>query len=219
MTKLILVRHGQSLWNLLNVFTGWVDIPLSEQGIKEALKAAKKLESIPIDVAFTSHLVRAQETLSLILSKQKKVGIMLHDGKEKKWSLHPTEVTNDEIPIFTSWKINERFYGALQGSNKEATAKKYGAEKVHQWRRSYDIPPPDGESLKDTCKRAIPYFQKEILPWLRKQKNVIVAAHGNSLRGIIKYIEEISDADIPNLELPTGVPIIYTYKNGKLVKE
>lgn len=219
MTKLILVRHGQSLWNLLNVFTGWVDIPLSEQGIKEALKAAKKLESIPIDVAFTSHLVRAQETLSLILSKQKKVGIMLHDGKEKKWSLHPTEVTNDEIPIFTSWKINERFYGALQGLNKEATAKKYGAEKVHQWRRSYDIPPPDGESLKDTCKRAIPYFQKEILPWLRKQKNVIVAAHGNSLRGIIKYIEEISDAEIPNLELPTGVPIIYTYKNGKLVKE
>jgi 2,3-bisphosphoglycerate-dependent phosphoglycerate mutase len=219
MTKLILIRHGQSLWNLLNVFTGWVDIPLSEKGIKEAQKAAKTLESISIDVAFTSHLVRAQETLSLILSKQKKVGVMMHDGRERRWSMHPTEVTDDEIPIYSSWKINERYYGALQGLNKEATAQKYGADKVHEWRRSYDIPPPKGESLKDTCKRAIPYFQKEIMPFLRQEKNVIVAAHGNSLRGIIKFIEDISDEDIPNLELPTGVPIIYNYSNGKLTKE
>ena len=219
MTKLILIRHGQSLWNLANKFTGWVDIPLSEKGIQEAKKAGKKLEKIDIDIAFTSKLIRAQETLFIILSKQNKTGIFLHNNKkEKEWSLHPKELEKNEIPIFSSEKINERYYGKLQGLNKDETRKKYGEEKVHIWRRSYDIPPPSGESLKDTCKRAIPYFQKEILPYLKKGKNVIVSAHGNSLRGIIKYIENISDEDIPSLELPTGKPIIYEYKKGKIMK-
>lgn len=219
MTKLILIRHGQSLWNLANKFTGWVDIPLSEKGIQEAKNAGKKLEKIDIDIAFTSKLIRAQETLFIILSKQNKTGIFLHNNKkEKEWSLHPKELEKNEIPIFSSEKINERYYGKLQGLNKDETRKKYGEEKVHIWRRSYDIPPPSGESLKDTCKRAIPYFQKEILPYLKKGKNVIVSAHGNSLRGIIKYIENISDEDIPSLELPTGKPIIYEYKKGKIMK-
>ena len=220
MGKLILVRHGQSLWNMQNKFTGWADIPLSEKGIKEALSAAKKIESISIDVAFTSKLVRAQETLFIILSKQKKVGMFIHDNKkEKKWSLHPKELDKNEIPIYSSSKINERYYGKLQGLDKDAMRKKYGEKKVHIWRRSYDIPPPDGECLKDTCKRSIPYFTKEIMPHVKKGKNVIVAAHGNSLRGIIKHIENISDEDIPNLELPTGKPVIYNYSNGKLRKE
>ena len=220
MAKLILVIHGQSLWNLANKFTGWVDIPLSEKGISEAKLAAKKLEKIDIDIAFTSKLIRAQETLFIILSKQKKIGIFLHDKKnEKNWSLHPKEVEKNEIPIFSSEKINERYYGKLQGLDKDETRKKYGDEKVHIWRRSYDIPPPQGESLKDTCKRAIPYFLKEVVPYLKKGKNVIVSAHGNSLRGIIKYIENISDEDIPNLELPTGKPIIYDYKKNKFLKQ
>ena len=220
MGKLILIRHGQSLWNLHNKFTGWVDIPLSEKGLLEAKNAANKLKNIDIDVAFTSTLIRAQQTLFTILAKQNKIGIFLHSQKkEQNWSLHPKEFDSKEIPIYSSNKINERYYGDLQGKNKDSARKKFGEKKVHIWRRSYDIPPPNGESLKDTCKRAIPYFEKEILPYVKKGKNVIVAAHGNSLRGIIKHIEQISDNDIPNLELPTGKPIIYDYKKGKLVRE
>ena len=138
--------------------------------------------------------------------------------KEKDWSLHPKELEKGEIPIFSSEKINERYYGDLQGKNKDAARKKFGEKKVHEWRRSYDIPPPNGESLKDTCRRAIPYFTKDILPYLKKGKNVVVAAHGNSLRGIIKHIENINDEDISGLELPTGKPIIYDYSKGMLKK-
>jgi 2,3-bisphosphoglycerate-dependent phosphoglycerate mutase len=220
MGKLILIRHGQSVWNLKNVFTGWVDIPLSEKGIKEAQNAAKLLEKIKIDVAFTSKLERARETLNIVLSKQKKIGVYIHeDSKEKKWALHPKDFTDEEIPVYSDNAINERYYGKLQGLNKDETKKKHGEEQVHIWRRSYDVRPPGGECLKDTCERAIPYFQKKIMPFLKKGKNVIVAAHGNSLRGIIKHIEKISDEDIPNLELPTGKPIIYDYRNGKLIKK
>lgn len=219
MGHVILIRHGESRWNTANKFTGWVDIPLSEKGILEALMAAEELSGLRIDVAFTSKLERAQETLLLILAKQDATGIFIHSvGKEKLWAKH-TLLDKYEVPVYTSSEINERYYGKLQGLNKDATRKKYGDEKVHIWRRSFDIRPPGGESLKDTCKRAIPYFQKVIMPHVRAGKNVIVSAHGNSLRAIIKYIDTISDEKIPNLELPTGKPIIYKYARGKLTKE
>lgn len=218
MSYLILTRHGESRWNLVNKFTGWVDIPLSPKGIKEALSAAKHLQGLKLDIAFTSELERAQETLLLILSQQNKTGIFLHDSPQrKKWSKHKSE-DKDEIPIYSSDLINERYYGRLQGLNKDDTRKKFGDAKVHLWRRSFDVPPPGGESLKDTCDRAIPYFKKKIMPHVKKGKNVIISAHGNSLRAIIKHIESISDEDIPSLELPTGKPIIYRYVRGKLKK-
>lgn len=221
MSYLILVRHGESRWNLANKFTGWVDVPLSEIGVHEALITAERLNNINLDVAFTSKLIRAHETLGLILAHQQKTGIFLHTSKKRNtMSKHSKGVDFDktELPIYSSDKINERYYGALQGLNKDDARLKWGKEKVFQWRRSYDIRPPSGESLKDVVKRSTPYFQKHIMSEVRRHKNVIVAAHGNSLRGIIKYIDKISDEDIPHLELQTGKPIIYEYKSGKLHK-
>lgn len=220
MSYLILIRHGQSRWNSENKFTGWVDVPLSEKGVKEAISASKKLQGLTIDVAFTSRLVRAQETLLLILAKQNYTGIFLHGGKQtNKWSLHPGRLSKCEIPIYSSTALNERYYGDLQGRDKAKTRKKYGAKKVHLWRRSYSTRPPGGESLKDTYNRAVPYFKKEILPELKKGKNVLVSAHGNSLRSIIKYLDNISIDDIPNLEIPTGKAIVYQYSRGKLIRK
>jgi 2,3-bisphosphoglycerate-dependent phosphoglycerate mutase len=219
MGYLILVRHGESRWNIANKFTGWVDVPLSEVGINEALIASKKLEGLRLDVAFTSRLTRAQETLLIILARQDYTGVFVHDfGQEKKWAAHKG-LSKFEIPIFSNSDLNERYYGKLQGLDKDKARKKFGKEQVFKWRRSFDIPPPNGESLKDTCKRAIPYFKKKIMPHVLAGKNVIIAAHGNSLRGIIKHIDQISDEEIPNLELPTGLPIIYKHLRGKLVKE
>jgi 2,3-bisphosphoglycerate-dependent phosphoglycerate mutase len=218
MSYLILVRHGQSRWNLDNKFTGWVDVPLSEKGIREAQKAAKYLEKLNIDYAFTSTLERAQETLLIILAKQKKTGIFLHKGKKRHtWSNHPKQFDKNEIPIFSSQDINERYYGKLQGQNKDAMRKKYGEEQVFIWRRSFDVRPPGGESLKDVYKRTIPYFKKKIFPTLKKG-DVVVSAHGNSLRSIIKYLDNISDEEIPHLELATGKPVVYKYSKGKLTK-
>ncbi|MBW2998505.1 2,3-bisphosphoglycerate-dependent phosphoglycerate mutase [Candidatus Woesearchaeota archaeon] len=217
MTYLILVRHGESRWNLDNRFTGWVDVPLSQNGIREALACSKNLAEFHIDVCFTSTLTRAQETLLLILADQEYTGVFMHDkGKEKEWAHHKSLGTN-EIPVFTSSKLNERYYGKLQGLNKDEARAKYGKEKVFKWRRSYDIKPPGGECLKDTYKRSVPYFKKEILPHLKK-KNVLISAHGNSLRAIIKHLENISNEEIPHLELPTGIPIIYEYNKGKLTR-
>lgn len=220
MGYLILVRHGESRWNIANKFTGWVDVPLSEVGINEALIAGERLEGIQFDVGFTSKLKRAQETLLIILAKQDATGIFLHEkGKRKLWAHHKITKKDHEIPIYLSNKINERYYGDLQGLNKDAARKKFGKDQVFKWRRSFDIRPPNAESLKDVCQRSVPYFNKVILPHVKKGKNVIVAAHGNSLRAMIKYIDNISDEEIPNLELPYGFPIIYTYKRGKLIKE
>ncbi len=219
MSYLILVRHGESRWNLANKFTGWVDVPLSKKGIEEAILVAKSFEGLNIDVAFTSRLERAQETLMLILAYQNKTGIFLHKGKKRnQWSMHPKRFDKNEIPIYSDTAINERYYGKLQGLNKDWARKKYGKEKVFTWRRSYDVCPPGGECLKDVVERSVPYFEKEIMPQLKKKKNVLVSAHGNSLRGIIKYIENVSDEEIPHLELPTGKPVIYKYKKGKLEK-
>ena len=215
----MLVRHGESRWNLENRFAGWVDVPLSEKGIIEAMDCAKYLQPFEFDVAFTSKLTRAQTTLMLILAYQKKTGIFLHDdGKGNEWSLHPMRVDESEMPIYSSEALNERYYGKLQGQNKQQAREVYGEEQVFIWRRSFDIAPPNGESLKDTYKRTIPYFKENILPVLEKGKNVIVVAHGNSLRSVVKYIENISDEDIPKFELNTGDPVIYDHKMGKFNK-
>lgn len=220
MTHLILVRHGESRWNIANKFTGWVDVPLSEVGIHEAMITAERLKNLTLDHAFTSRLARAMETLLLILSEQKRTAIVLHESKKmKEWSNNRGTPAKNEIPVIDDWRLNERYYGDLQGIDKDYARKKWGKEKVHVWRRSYDIAPPKGESLKDVYKRTIPYFEKEIMPLVRKKKNVIVAAHGNSLRAIIKYIDNISDEDIPNLELQTGKPVIYKWFRGKLVHD
>jgi 2,3-bisphosphoglycerate-dependent phosphoglycerate mutase len=216
MSYLVLVRHGQSKWNQIQKFTGWVDVSLSEHGIIESLNAANELKNLDIDIAFTSKLVRAQQTLFIILAKQHKIGIFLHDDKKQfDWSNHPKQFEDNEIPIYSDNALNERYYGELQGKDKEKMRKKFGEEKVFLWRRSYDIRPPKGESLKDVYERVVPYFKKTILPELKKGKNVVVAAHGNSLRAIIKYLDKIDDENIPFLELHTGKLIIYkNTKNG-----
>lgn len=216
MSYLILVRHGESRWNLANKFTGWIDVPLSPNGVKEALSCAKKLEGLTLDVAFTSNLTRAQETLLLILAKQKYTGIFLH--KNKRYNL-AKNFEKHEIPIHSSEALNERYYGKLQGMNKNTARRKWGKPKVFKWRRSYDTRPPGGECLKDVYKRVIPYFKKNIFPQLKKNNDVIISAHGNSLRALMKHLDKISDDKIPFLEIPFGKPIVYKYTRGKLIKE
>lgn len=217
MNYLILVRHGESRWNIANKFTGWVDVPLSENGVQEAVDVAQKIKKLNLDIAFASKLERAQSTLLIILSSQKKTGIFIHDGeRDHKWSLNSSKFEKDEIPIFMRTDLNERYYGDLQGMNKEVARKKYGERKVFAWRRSYDKVPPGGESLKHVYQRAVPLFKKEVMPHLINSKNVIISAHGNTLRTIIKHIEDISDEDIAHLELPTAEPIIYKYYRKKL---
>lgn len=189
MSYLVLVRHGESQWNLENRFTGWVDVPLSPKGVGEAAAAGDRLkkENIHFDVAYTSLLQRAQNTLKLILEKLGQSG----------------------IPVHKDQALNERHYGDLQGLDKAETAKKFGDEQVKIWRRSYDIAPPKGESLKDTAARTLPYFEKHILAELKNGQNVIVAAHGNSLRSIVMDIEKLTKEQVLELNLATAVPLIY----------
>ena len=197
MTTLVLIRHGQSLWNAENKFTGWTDIGLSEKGIKEAEEAGKKLENVPFDVVHTSALIRAQKTAEIIIKKNKK---------------------SKKIPVYKDKRLNERHYGSLQGLNKKEIAEKYGAEQVHIWRRSFDVPPPDGESLKMNAERTIPYFKENIIQDLKKGKNVLVSAHGNSLRSIVMYIENISKEDVVKLEIETGVPRTYIFEEDNFTR-
>lgn len=223
MSQLILLRHGQSEWNKRNLFTGWVDVPLSEEGIKEALAAGTLLSEIPIDIILTSTLVRAQMTALLAMSKHhsKKVPIVLHggEGKLEEWGqIYSEETKNEVIPVIRSPELNERAYGELQGLNKQETAEKFGAEQVKLWRRSYDTPPPNGESLEMTAARSIPYFKQKILPLLEENKNVFVCAHGNSLRSIIMYLDGLSKDEVLHLELATGVPVIYEFSKGSFNK-
>jgi 2,3-bisphosphoglycerate-dependent phosphoglycerate mutase len=187
MAQLVIFRHGQSTWNLENKFTGWVDVDLSPKGVEEAKNAGVKLKGYHFDYAYASALRRAQNTLTLALEA----------------AGHPPVK-----PVFHE-ALNERMYGDLQGLDKAETAKKYGEEQVKIWRRSYDIPPPKGESLKDTAERVIPYFEKEILPKLREGKNVIIAAHGNSLRALIMYLEKMTPEQILEFEIGTGQPRLY----------
>ncbi|GHU00764.1 2,3-bisphosphoglycerate-dependent phosphoglycerate mutase [Alphaproteobacteria bacterium] len=214
MYKVVLIRHGESQWNQENRFTGWTDVPLSDKGVAEAVAAGKLLkeQGFSFDLAFTSVLKRAIKTLWLAL-----------EGLDQMY-----------IPVRGSWRLNERHYGALQGLNKAETAAKYGDEQVKIWRRSYDTQPPllekadprhpshdpryadlaaaevpSGECLADTVARAVPYWEGQIVPEIRAGKKVIIAAHGNSLRALVKYLDGISDADIVELNIPTGVPLVY----------
>ena len=197
MPKLVLVRHGQSVWNLQNRFTGWIDVPLTEKGKEEAYKAGELLKDIKFDVAYTSMLTRAQETLRIILET---IGLL--------------------IPVIKDQALNERHYGALQGLNKDRAREKWGKDIVHLWRRSYDIPPPEGESLKDTAARTIPFLERAIMGDILDGRNVLVAAHGNSLRSIVMYIENLSPEEIIKVEIPTGTPIVYDLdENGKLLNK
>jgi len=212
--KLILVRHGQSIWNLENLFTGWTDVDLADQGREEAARAGRQLleEKLVVDIAFTSVLKRAIRTLWIML-----------DEMDRMW-----------IPVERSWRLNERHYGALQGLDKAQTVARHGEAQVKIWRRSYDIPPPPlaadderhprfdpryadvpaaeipaAESLKDTLARVLPFWQSRIAPELRRGRNVLVAAHGNSLRAMVKMLDNVSEADIVELNIPTGVPLLY----------
>lgn len=218
MATLILLRHGQSLWNALNKFTGWVDVPLSERGRAEATIASCRLSDyrIRVNVCFTSKLIRAIETAMVCLTEREdlcggKIPIIKHETSDQDWHGWDKYQGNpaEELPIFTNAALDERFYGDLQGLNKAETATKYGLEKVHEWRRSYSVRPPGGESLEDTQKRVVAYFGSRILPHLQQGDNVLVAAHGNSLRAIIMKLENLSPDEITQLELATGVPIMY----------
>ena len=223
MVKLILLRHGQSQWNQLNRFTGWVDISLTDKGIEEAIDAGKKIKDLPIDKVFTSTLIRAQMTATLAMNQHhsKKPLLFVHSsGKEKEWGIETCleEALKKCTPTRVSWHLNERFYGKLQGMNKDEAREKFGKEQVHIWRRSFDIPPPEGESLEMTLKRTLPYFKKEIKPLLDKGENILIVAHGNSLRSIVMHIEVLSSEEILKYEIPTGVPLIYEYKNNQFEK-
>ena len=195
--NLILIRHGQSEWNALNQFTGWKDPDLTAKGIEEARNAGMIINNLNInfDLVFTSALKRAQNTAEIILKE-----------------------INQPLSTIKNQALNERNYGDLAGLNKDDARKRWGDEQVHIWRRSYDIPPPGGESLKDTGERVLPFFMKEILPHVCEGKNVLVAAHGNSLRSLIKFLDNISDEDIVKLEIPTGAPIHYVINEDGSVK-
>jgi 2,3-bisphosphoglycerate-dependent phosphoglycerate mutase len=195
---LVLVRHGQSEWNLKNLFTGWKDVDLTEQGIAEARAAGRKLKAqgLAFDCAYTSALKRAQRTLDLILEEMGQTG----------------------IPIVRDQALNERDYGDLVGLNKDDARKKWGEEQVLIWRRSYDVPPPGGESLKDTVARALPYFVQEILPRVLRGDRVLISAHGNSLRALIMVLERLTPDAILKRELSTGVPIVYRLKADSTVE-
>jgi 2,3-bisphosphoglycerate-dependent phosphoglycerate mutase len=224
MSKLILMRHGESCWNRLNVFTGWVDVPLSAKGIEEALEGGKLIRDIPIDLIVTSSLIRAQMTAFLVMSEHSssKTPVIIHEGDDKlsEWGRIYSEETQTQcIPVICSWELNERMYGSLQGLNKAETAKKFGAEQVKIWRRSYDTAPPNGESLAMTAARSIPYFENKILPHLKQGHNVFISAHGNSLRAICMLLDKLSKEQVLDLEILTGYPIIYDYENGTFTKK
>lgn len=198
MAFLVLVRHGQSEWNLLNQFTGHVDVELTEKGREEAKKAAKLLKDIKFNRAHTSDLKRAQQTLSIILN----------------------ELKNEDIEIKKHPAIKERHYGALTGMNKDVAKKNFGEELFLKYRRSWDVAPPEGESLKDTAERSIPYYEEHILSDLKEGHNVIVAAHGNSLRSIVKHLDDLSEDEVTKLEIGTGVLYVYEIdENGKILSK
>jgi 2,3-bisphosphoglycerate-dependent phosphoglycerate mutase len=215
MAKLILIRHGQSLWNAENKFTGWVDVPLSKQGRVEATIASTKLKDYRVSVCFTSLLFRAIETAILILTERNeicdgRIPIIKHETNDEDWQGWDNYKGGDrELPIYSTVRLDERYYGELQGLNKAETAIQFGNPQVQLWRRSYAVAPPGGESLADTVKRTIPFFHDRILPHSIIGDNVLIAAHGNSLRAIIKHLENLSEEAIVNVELGTAIPIIY----------
>lgn len=195
MPLLVLVRHGQSLWNLENRFTGWVDVPLTATGEAEARRAAERLAGMRFEVAYTSALTRAQRTLDLIL-----------------------EANGWNLPVIRDQALNERHYGDLQGMNKDEMRARFGDEQVKIWRRSYDVPPPNGEALKDTAARTVPFFERCIMGDIRQGKNVLVVAHGNSNRSIVMVLDRLSGDEVVALELGTGVPLVYEVEaDGRVI--
>ena len=197
-SKLVLVRHGQSEWNAKNLFTGWKDPKLTDLGIQEAIKAGDLLEArnLKFDLMFTSDLFRAQETGRLILE----------------------QMNHADIQVIKDQSLNERNYGDLAGLNKDEAREKWGEEQVHIWRRSFDVPPPGGESLKNTAERVLPYFELEIMPKVKEGLNILVAAHGNSLRALVMELEKISSEEIVKLEIATGDPLTYEYSDGEFIR-
>ena len=187
MSRLVLLRHGESQWNLENRFTGWIDVPLSSKGIEEAKGAGEKLRGYTFDRAFSSVLIRANETLRIVLET----------------------LGQTSIPIEKDKALNERMYGELQGLNKTETAKKFGDEQVKIWRRSFDVRPPGGESLKDTAERVLPYYEARIKPYLAKGETILIAAHGNSLRALVMQLDELTREQVLELNIPTGAPLCY----------
>ncbi len=214
MSTLILVRHGQSIWNLQNRFTGWVDVSLSQQGMEEAERVGQRLANEHFHVAYTSVLLRAQDTLYEILKHNRHCPqyVRVHEKNCERYE-HFTPATGDasELKIYMSEKLNERFYGDLQGLNKDRARQQFGDEQVHQWRRSYDVAPPNGESLKMTAERTLPYYHQHIVPQLQAGQTVLVSAHGNSLRAIIMHIENMTATQIISYELATGTPHVYRF--------
>ncbi|KAG8660401.1 2,3-bisphosphoglycerate-dependent phosphoglycerate mutase 1 [Manihot esculenta] len=220
---LILIRHGESLWNEKNLFTGCVDVPLTKKGVEEAIEAGKRISNIPVDMIYTSSLIRAQMTAMLAMTqhRRRKVPIIMHNESEqaRAWSqIFSEDTMRQSIPVITAWQLNERMYGELQGLNKQETADRFGKEKVHEWRRSYDIPPPNGESLEMCAERAVAYFKDQIEHQLCSGKHVMIAAHGNSLRSIIMYLDKLTSQEVISLELSTGIPMLYIFKEGKFIR-
>ena len=207
-----MIRHGESRFNELNLFTGWLDVPLTEHGISEAQQAALHCKHYDYDAVFTSHLERAHETALVILSLQKKIGILKH--KEHKWysytdglAMHADKI----IPIYADRTLNERAYGVLQGMNKRKAVEKFGETQVFKWRREFTYRPPQGESLRDVYLRVIPYFKKTILPRIRRGETILIVGHGNTLRTVIKFLENIDDHNISFVNLPFGRPLVYEF--------
>ncbi len=211
MAKLVLLRHGRSTWNVANLFTGWVDVPISNEGRIDALLVAEKLRRRDFDVIFTSELVRAVETLLLACSKFSSGKSVVFEHGTKRERHAPV---GQEIPVYQDKALNERYYGNLQGLNKAEMMRKYGEDQVRLWRRSFKVRPPGGESLQDTAKRTLPYFHKKIVPELRKGKNVLVVAHGNSIRAIVMELDGLSEEQVVALEIPFDKYIEYDYAGG-----
>lgn len=212
MVLLVIVRHGESLWNLENRFTGWMDVQLSDKGKDEAKNAGVALKSYHFEKIFISHLTRSIETMHILLDAmhELRTQTIYHvDDPQILGREHSSQESTNELKIIQSKSLAERYYGQLQGLNKDDCRKKWGEEQVHIWRRSFDVQPPGGESLKDTLTRVLPFYNHYVVPELKQGHNILIVAHGNSLRAIIKHLEDISDEEIPNYELATGVPIVY----------
>jgi 2,3-bisphosphoglycerate-dependent phosphoglycerate mutase len=216
MSKLILLRHIKSQWNEENRFTGWMDVPLDEKEVYKAKELADKILPLGVDKIYTSPLFRNKDTVARLFEfGNKKYPVFMHldGGRTQKWG-NFIDISNDDVSVFVSEKLNERYYGEIQGENKENAMKKYGEAKVHLWRRSFEMAPPGGESLKDVCKRTTPFFQKYAEKDLKDGKNVLIVASHNALRAITKYVEKIPDKDIISFEIPYSSFIVFDYNLG-----
>jgi len=213
MGKLILLRHGKSVWNKKNIFTGWVDVSLSKEGIDEAFSAGKALSHLRFEAIFTSTLSRAIMTLQLLMLENQDERTLILNHPERKWCGHGIDEKR-VLMAQCSEALNERYYGDFQGKNKDEIKLALGEKKFIEVRRSFQTPPPHGESLKMTVERTLPYFKKEILPQIKMGKTVLVVAHGNSIRGIVKEVMHLTDEEIVTCEIKTGEPLVFQYEGG-----